>query len=104
MPFTGSENHDIPLPEAAALTANYRNSHPLGTTIAHFFGMDAINSILAQPGCVGIRIYYGQELNGEKKLVICGADAMENDMFNGPLAQHSQRCPAECSSPNPLNS
>ncbi len=104
MPFTGSENHDITLAEAAALTLNYRNANPPGTTIAHFFGMDAINSILAQPGCVGIRIYYGQELNGEKKIVLCGVDAAENDMYNGDLAQHALTCPAICGIANPLNS
>ncbi len=104
MPFTGTEDHSITLAEAAALTANFRNANPPGTIIGHFFGADAINAILAQPGCVGIRIYNGQDAAGVKKLVLVGADAAENDMFTGELAQHSRPCPSICSLPNPLNS
>jgi len=103
MPFTGSEDHSISLPAAAELTANFRNANPPGSTIAHFFGADAINAILAQPGCVGIRIYYGQDAAGEQKLVLVGADAAENDLYTGQLAQHGRRCPPICSATNPLN-
>ncbi|MEZ4803914.1 MAG: hypothetical protein R2852_00095 [Bacteroidia bacterium] len=104
MSFTGSEDHSITLPEAAALTKNYRDANPPGVTIGHFFGMDAINSILAQPGCVGIRIYYAQDTLGDKKLVLTGVDAAENDMYTGELAEFSVKCPTSCSSANPLNS
>jgi hypothetical protein len=104
MSFTGSEDHSISLPEAAELTKNYRDANPPGVTIGHFFGMDAINSILAQPGCVGIRIYYAQDGAGDKKLVLTGVDAAENDLYTGELAEHGTPCPPTCGSVNPLNS
>jgi len=104
MSFTGQENHSITLQEASEWTANYRETISSGDTIAHFFGKDAINSILAQSGCVGIRIYYALDQNGAKHLILVGADSSENDLYNGVLAEMSQPCPNHCSSSNPLNS
>jgi hypothetical protein len=53
---------------------------------------------------VGIRIYYGENANGEDKLVLCGVTSDENDMYTGELAQHSITCPFICGNNNPLNS
>lgn len=103
MSFTGKENHDIPLSEAAAWTKNYRDANP-GQTQGHYFGKDAISAILNQNGCVGIRIYYAISDTGQKQLIIVGVDANENDLFNGLLAERSVNCPPDCSSANPLNS
>jgi hypothetical protein len=104
MPFTGNENHQISLQDAAELTANFRNSHPIGTTIGLFYGKATIQSILNQPNCVGIRIYYAQDANNESTMVIVGTDANENDMENGILAEYGIKCPNNCSNPNSLNS
>lgn len=103
MPFTGSENHSIPLQDAADLTANYRNANP-GEPIGWFYGKYAINDILAQPGCVGVRIYNGQTATGVRNLVITGVDAAGNDLYNGLLAEYGVMCPTNCSTLNPLNS
>ena len=46
MPFTGNKNHQISLQGAAELTANFRNSHTVGNTIALFYGKTNIQSIL----------------------------------------------------------
>jgi hypothetical protein len=104
MPFTGNENHQISLHDAAELTANFRNSHPIGTTIGLFYGKASIQSILNQPNCVGIRIYYAQEQNSESTLVIVGTDANGDDIENGILAEYGIKCPNICSKPNLLNS
>ncbi len=103
MSFTGSEDHSISLTEAAHLTENYRNSVSTGATIAHYFGKDAINAILAQEDCVGIRIYYGLKDDGEKQLVICGVKANNDDLYQGELAERSILCPSNCPANNPLN-
>ena len=103
MSFTGHENHDIPLATASEWTKNYRNANP-GATIAHFFGKDAIEAILSQENCVGIRIYYALDQNGAKQLIITGTDANQNDLCNGKLAERSLPCPSMCSETNPLNS
>jgi hypothetical protein len=92
------------LHDAAELTANFRNSHPIGTTIGLFYGKATIQSILNQPNCVGIRIYYAQDTNNESTMVIVGTDANENDMENGILAEYGIKCPNNCSNPNSLNS
>ena len=103
MSFTGNENHDIPLETASEWTKNYRSANPSGVTIAHFFGKDAIEAILAQSTCVGIRIYYALDENGAKQLIIVGANASGNDLYEGLLAERSITCPTMCSTANPLN-
>lgn len=104
MAFTGNENHDISLADAAQLTENYRTTSPPASTLGHYFGRAAIEAILAQGDCVGIRIYYAKKNDGTKQLVITGVSADENDMYNGVLAEKSYPCPPRCSSLNPLNS
>lgn len=103
MSFTGNENHDISLQEAAELTANYRNANP-GQTLGHFFGATAIAAILGQEGCVGIRLYYAITNAGQKQLVVVGVNADGNDLYNGLLADRSFNCPPVCGISNPLNS
>ena len=109
--MTGSENHDISLADAAELTANYR-SLPLGTILngitgikAQAFGKDALQEILDQSGCVGIRFYYGMEtLPPAFKLVGVGVNSSGNDMITGKIIQHGLPCPSTCSITNALNS
>jgi hypothetical protein len=103
MGFTGHEDHDIPLSTASAWTKNYRIANP-GQTLGNFFGKDAIEAILAQDTCVGIRIYYALDDTGAKQLIIVGADSNENDLYNGLLAERALLCPPNCSTSNPLNS
>ena len=103
MTFTGNENHDISLSEASQWTANYRNANP-GQVIAHALGSGAITAILTQSGCVGIRVYYALNNEGEKQIVIVGVDSQGNDLYNGLLADRTFNCPPICSTANPLNS
>jgi len=105
MTFTGNENHGITLTEASQLTANYRNAHPGAMTIKGFYyGKQAIDSILTQDGCVGIRIYYAQNMDATPTMVITGVDKEGNDMYAGQLAEFGVPCPSTCSVANPLNS
>ena len=101
--FAGSEGSPISLALAATWTKNYRDNNP-GQTIAHFFGTDIIQQILSQGTCMGIRIYYAADDSGAKQLILVGADAHQNDMTDGILADYSMPCPAICSTANPLNS
>lgn len=102
--FTGNENHDIPLSEAAEWTKNYRDTIAPDDTISHYFGKAAIQAILNQDGCVGIRIYYALDNTGQKQLIVVGANAARNDLYTGLLAERSIRCPQDCPAANPLNS
>ena len=103
MSFTGKEDHAITLSEAAEWTRNYRENNA-NATKGHFYGKDAIQAILDQSGCVGIRIYYDIDNNGAKQLIIVGAGTNENDLHNGLLAERSLPCPSKCGANNPLNS
>jgi hypothetical protein len=102
--FTGSEDHAISLTDAATMTARYRATISNGDTIAHYFGKDAIQEILDQGDCVGIRIYYGLDDQDAKHLIITGVTEDREDLYNGLLAERSKPCPDSCSSANPLNS
>jgi hypothetical protein len=108
MAFDGSEGRAIDLTTASEWTETYRESGST-LTLAHFFGKNIINSILAQTGCVGIRIYYGIDGNGKQALIMVGADSSENDILGTPsapaiIANFAMPCPTYCSSSNPLNS
>ena len=104
MDLTGNEDHSISLEDAATLTAAYRSTISTGDTIGEYFGGTAIQTILSQDGCVGIRIYYGIDSTGVKTLVICGVTSTGDDLYSGSLAEHGLKCPPDCSSKNALNS
>jgi hypothetical protein len=105
MSFTGEEDHSISIEDAAELTKNYRNTSESGTITAEFFGREALESILAQEGCVGIRCYYGKKEDGTPVLVLVGVNANEEDMLEeGKIMQDSKPCPPNCASVNTLNS
>lgn len=102
MAFDGTEGGAIALSAGAAMTKEFRLRNP-GSITARFFGKDIINEILNQEGCMGIRIYYGLDEDGNNQLVIVGADSDENDMLD-IVADLSRPCPNVCGDPNALNS
>ena len=106
-----SDSHQISLQEAAQLTSNYRNTVvPIIVTAltgqkGQSFPVTTIQTIMAQPGVVSIRIYYGMELLPPAfKLIIVGVDANGNDVTTGIIADKGIVCPPVCGVPNVLNS
>jgi len=105
MSFTGHEAHNISLADASALTKNFRDSQSgSGFILGEYFSKDAINSVLNQTNCVGIRIYYGLDSSNVPKQVIVGVLANENDMTSGAILEFGSPCPPGCSTSNSLNS
>ena len=105
MKYTGNEDHSISLSEAAELTANYRASFTDNAYIkAEYFGKDAMIELLNQSNCVGVRVYYGLDTNGVKRLVLTGVDGEGNDLYEGTLMERGVICPPYCALENPLNS
>jgi hypothetical protein len=106
MSFTGNENHTISLEDAAALTKNYRDAN-INPIIGEYFGQSAIQDILDQTGCVGIRAYFAisdpTSLSPKLRLVICGVDEYENDILD-IIAENGTLCPPYCSTADALNS
>lgn len=101
MAFDGTEGGQIPLSEAALMTAEYREFNP-NSVIAHFFGREILEQILSQENCMGIRIYYGLK-DGQKELIIVGADSHQDDLTD-LVGDISLPCPKACSAQNALNS
>lgn len=104
MTLTGNEDHRITLTEAAEMTKRFRDQLPsTGGIIAHCFGKEAVQSVLNQTGCVGLRLYFGIDANNVEHLVGTGVDSSGNDLYTGSLIERTLICPLECSATNPLN-
>ena len=95
--------HDIPLSEAAVMTAAYRTANP-GELIGGLFTKNAIELVLDQPLCVSFRFYFALKANGDSTIVMVGVDAAGNDLVNGQLAEMALPGPPNIGSPNVLNS
>lgn len=104
MAFNGSEGKPIDLNTAAALTTKYRNSHP-NEVYSHFFGNAILQQLLQQPGCQGIRLYYGSD-GTTSKLVAVGANGEEDDQLGSAfiVADDTPTGPPHCGQANVLNS
>ena len=104
--FNGTEGSEIDLAQASTWTSNYRSraeaSPEEAIVKAHFYGREVFQRLLDQQGCMGIRIYYALDDNGQKQLVLVGADADGNDM-EGMVFDHSSACPPNCSATGSLN-
>lgn len=94
----------ITLDEASQMTARYRNSIQPGETISYTISKEFVARIIAQDNCHGLRIYYGINEDGVKNLVINGTDQLNNDMYDGLIADGMIICPADCFADSPLNS
>jgi hypothetical protein len=96
MPFTGNEDHSISLKDAAKMTENYRTAVESGGLLGGYFGRDALQAILDQQGCTGIRIYNARNDAGEENFVLVGVNSEGEDMTDGPLAEYTLGCPPFC--------
>ena len=100
-------NHFISFGEASLMTQRYRYQCMMpGDVCGGMFHREAIEELLNQPGCVGIRYYFGVNEADQQKIILVGVDKWGNDMIgqrylcidNGTL------CPPHCSNINILNS
>lgn len=64
---------------AADFVKAYEQAHP-GELRGYTVGRNIIDQILAQPGCAGMRFYYGLNEEGQKTLVYVGIDADGKDL------------------------
>ena len=98
------------------LKKEYRDSALL--PICETFDRAAFDQLLAQPGCVGIRIYFGMDEEMNVKLIVVGVNEKDEDIrpvitensiqtfassFDEPVFAFSdaQRCPPDCPTPPP---
>src|ERR1700755_3639442 len=88
-PITGKEGAEIDLLLAAEWTKNHRDRNPHGL-LSQFFGTEILTRLLQQPGCLGIRIYYGnsQKLNGWQKFIFAIANFLKRAVAGAPVKDH----------------
>jgi hypothetical protein len=97
-----ARDHRISLADAAALTKSCRTAR-LGEEKAGAFHRDQVLELLNQPGCVGLRIYYGRQADGKPALVLTGVDKADNDITGGTILERHLPCPPYCGDDNALN-
>ncbi len=95
--YSGHEDHNISLQEGIELTKAFRVTTRGDVTLAQYFGKDALSNVLAQPGCVGLRMYYAKHKDGSPTLVIVGVDNKGADISKGLICQMAMPCPPWCS-------
>ena len=119
-------SHFISLEKAVAMTSRYRNNKEqiLATTyqdsdilaLNESFDRAAIDTLLATPGCAGMRIYYGMDtalkvhavmvaVNADNEDILpAGTETASNSAEDDPIiVEEGQRCPPICPGGSPLN-
>lgn len=121
--FTKDTGTFISLVQGAKLTQAYRIDkieHKLKEfPLAGFFGSNKLNTLLSKPGAIGLRIYYGLDIDGDGKsdgkFVIVAVDKEGNDIIPESneayergtmedILDDGTYCPFDCSAANALNS
>jgi hypothetical protein len=92
----------ILLATAATWTQKFRTDNPTAIK-AHFFGSNIINDILAQPDCVGIRMYNAIDDSNAATIILVGVDSNAQDITTGIVADMSAPCPQNCASNSVLS-
>lgn len=96
MAFPGGQDHRITLAEAAALTRRHRERAGGKGPRAFAFGREALDALLAQAGCAGLRVYLGRGEDGDTAVVLVGMDATGADLTDGEVLDRSWPCPPYC--------
>ena len=87
-------DHKITVAQARALMS--KKHQGLQTRGGHF-PREAIDAILSQPGCEGIRFYYGANPDGSPAIVLVGVDSNLADMTDGgEIIDTHFPCPPFC--------
>lgn len=108
--------HQISLQQAVEMTKAFRQNQPQGMPLCETFSREAIDRLLATPGCTQIRIYYGIKEARDISAILVAADAEDRDLlpaltgtFNPAdeeepiIVDDSFRCPPHCPPSSPLN-
>jgi hypothetical protein len=93
--MTSRDKHWIDLKAAVELTTRWREKNPKAPK-AMGFDRAAMDRILKQERCVGIRTYYALNPDDSWTLVMVGVDSKGRDMTEGELAEEMDPCPPDC--------
>ena len=88
-----NQNSIETIQNGTVLTNVHQISVSSEAVLVHYFGKDVVEKIMKQPGCVGVRIYYGKHADGKSGFVIVGVDKNGRAMVPTVLASPSIICP-----------
>ncbi len=92
-----SGDHEISHAQARRLRKRALETYGrTGIGAAHGYHREIFEKILADPRCVGIRIYPGVDGDGQFVLVFCGFDSKGNNILVGTIGDTPFRCPPFC--------
>ncbi len=115
-------NHSIPLQQAIQMTTLYRQQKAAILAapfqgqeilpISEKFDAEAFTNVLNQPGCTGLRIYYGMSVDQKIHAIIVGVNERDEDMIQTDgidgqadlIIEEGFRCPPICGVASVLNS
>lgn len=113
-------NHNISLEQAVRMTSIYRErraelaeqlSEQMVLPLSETFNREAFEQLLAQPGCVGIRMYLGMDDEAQLRTLYVAVNDNEEDILPleadetaGVIIETGKTCPPDCLSTSPLTS
>jgi hypothetical protein len=100
--FPGAEKHEIKLEEARQHIQRHKKNPIHPKHHGGSFDRAAIDKILAQPGCKGLRYYHGRDEDGKPNLVLVGVDVAGKDMTQASIMERSGFCPPICDATSEL--
>ena len=101
-------NHMISIADGARMIAAYRSRSP-GAIRGWLFDRRAIDALLAQPNCAGLRIYRAIKDDGTENVILVGTDELGSDLGTastsgtGLVAEVAWPCPPVCGATSALN-
>ena len=116
-----SGSHSISLQEAIEMTSRFRSQRPNVLAPDHkgilltceTFNRAGFDDLLAEPDCVGIRIYFGMDKDLTIKLIAVGVNEKDEDILpsgesnmtdnDKPITENGLPCPPVCPPHSPLN-
>lgn len=92
--LTGREGSEFDYDKAVSWTKNHRTKNP-GKTVSHFYGKEVLQKLLAQPGCMGIRMYQALDEKGQNHIMLVGSNRDGSDILpaHGRQGQLSGKMP-----------
>jgi len=100
--FTGDENHSITLAEALNFVENFRKEKSPDEIKGGYFSHEIYEKILTQEGCVGIRCYFAENLDGSPTIAMVGVNSKGDDLVNGVIGEDILPCPPFCGHDTPF--
>jgi hypothetical protein len=93
--FAGAEKHEISAEEAKKLIEHYAKKAKKDDMQSGTYHRAIIDKILAQPGCTGLRLYFGSSEAKKMTIVAFGVDSAGKNL-SGVIGDEIAPCPPWC--------